>query len=217
MDARVEFRAEAGSSAGFAAGAGAGAGVEAGAGAPVLGHAARVAGEPHALRFAVAGPVLPAGRLQRAPGALGKLIAAGTVDRVLVEPHGLWVRLGGGAAWSDVGAGVRDALADALAEVGGWAVVPDDDAVLACVAHDVLTGEMVDYIASHGGEITLLGASGGVVRVTLGGACSHCELASVTLGLRLENAIRARVPSLIEVRDETPRQSRQLFSFVRRR
>lgn len=50
------------------------------------------------------------------------------------------------------------------------------------------------YIHSHGGEVEVLGAAAGVVRVKLAGACSGCTASSVTLRRGVEEALRERFP-----------------------
>ena len=50
------------------------------------------------------------------------------------------------------------------------------------------------YIHSHGGEVELLDASGGVVHVRLAGACSGCAASAITLREGVEAALREGVP-----------------------
>ena len=50
------------------------------------------------------------------------------------------------------------------------------------------------YIHSHGGEVELLDASGGVVHVRLAGACSGCAASAITLRNGVEAALREGVP-----------------------
>ena len=50
------------------------------------------------------------------------------------------------------------------------------------------------YIHSHGGEVELLDASAGVVRVRLVGACSGCAASVITLREGVEAALRDGVP-----------------------
>ncbi len=56
--------------------------------------------------------------------------------------------------------------------------------------------DLMPYIASHGGNITLVDAceETGVVTVKLEGACVGCPLSSVTLRHGLEDEMRKRVP-----------------------
>ena len=50
------------------------------------------------------------------------------------------------------------------------------------------------YIASHGGEVALLEASAGVVKVRLAGACAGCAASAITLREGVEAALRAGLP-----------------------
>jgi Fe-S cluster biogenesis protein NfuA len=53
------------------------------------------------------------------------------------------------------------------------------------------------YIHSHGGEVEVLEAAGGVVRVRLSGACSGCTASSVTLTRGIEEALRENLPGFL--------------------
>lgn len=64
------------------------------------------------------------------------------------------------------------------------------------------------YIASHGGEIELLDASGGVVRVRLSGSCSGCTASQATLSEGVEAALREHLPGFVRlVAEEEPGES----------
>ncbi|MGW1737661.1 NifU family protein [Nocardia sp. NPDC001965] len=52
------------------------------------------------------------------------------------------------------------------------------------------------YLGSHGGDVTLLGVAGGVVRLELTGSCRSCPSSSVTLELAVEEAIRTAAPEI---------------------
>lgn len=55
---------------------------------------------------------------------------------------------------------------------------------------------------SHGGEIELLGASEGVVRVRLHGACHGCPSSTATLRQGLERALAERLPGFVRLEVE---------------
>lgn len=59
--------------------------------------------------------------------------------------------------------------------------------------------EIRPYAQSHGGEMTLEGIDGGVVRVRLLGACDGCPSSIVTITQSLDRAIRQRWPGLIRI------------------
>ena len=50
------------------------------------------------------------------------------------------------------------------------------------------------YLHSHGGDVAVLDARGGVVRVKLSGACSGCTASTITLRAGVEEALRERFP-----------------------
>ena len=60
------------------------------------------------------------------------------------------------------------------------------------------------YIHSHGGDVEVLGADDGVVRVRLSGACSGCTASAVTLQHGVEEALEAQLPTFrrLEVEED---------------
>lgn len=50
------------------------------------------------------------------------------------------------------------------------------------------------YLHSHGGDVAVLGAAGGVVRLRLTGACSGCTASTITLRRGVEEALRDGFP-----------------------
>ena len=57
-------------------------------------------------------------------------------------------------------------------------------------AAEVALESIRPYIHSHGGEVEVLAAADGVVRVRLTGACSGCTASAVTLSRGIEDALR---------------------------
>ncbi|MFM8600404.1 MAG: NifU family protein [Mycobacterium sp.] len=162
-------------------------------------HPERVAGDPDVVRWVVPPGILPVGRLRRAPGRLGEMLADGTLTGGLVEHTAVWLWAGADRSWSTLGAPVRSALLDALGAPGpGWDVEPAAGEVLQRVIADVLDGSVGDFVRSHGGSVSAR-RSGDTVALELGGACEHCPAATHTLRLRLQTALRLRCPDLVEV------------------
>jgi len=62
----------------------------------------------------------------------------------------------------------------------------------------VLAG-VVPYVESHGGQLEVLAAAGGVVRVRLSGACSGCQGSTATLRHVIEGALRAGLPEFVRL------------------
>lgn len=60
------------------------------------------------------------------------------------------------------------------------------------------------YIHSHGGDVEVVDASGGIVRVRLSGACSGCTASTITLQRGVEEALHERFPGFaaMEVEDD---------------
>lgn len=132
------------------------------------------------------------------PAALADLLADDTLTAVAVEPGAVLTTLGADRAWRVEGARVRESLSAALGRPQGWtppAGATRDD-VLAAVVQQVFTGEVGEYVRSHGGAITLVRAADDAVEVALSGACTHCPAAGLTLDQRVEAAVRAGYPAL---------------------
>jgi len=52
------------------------------------------------------------------------------------------------------------------------------------------------YLASHGGDVELLGVDGGVVRLRLQGSCEGCPASAMTLSAAIEQAVLAAAPDV---------------------
>ncbi|HEV7641483.1 MAG TPA: NifU family protein [Gaiellaceae bacterium] len=74
--------------------------------------------------------------------------------------------------------------------------------------------EVRPYLGSHGGDVELVGVSGGVARLRLNGTCDGCPSSSVTLKHSIETAIMRAAPELVSVEaeglDERPSQLLQI-------
>jgi Fe-S cluster biogenesis protein NfuA/nitrite reductase/ring-hydroxylating ferredoxin subunit len=58
------------------------------------------------------------------------------------------------------------------------------------------------YLASHGGNVELLGVEDGVARLRLEGSCSGCPSSTMTLKLAIEDAIRKAAPDIDDIEAE---------------
>jgi Fe/S biogenesis protein NfuA len=161
-------------------------------------HAERVGGDDRAVRWVTTGAALPVGRVTRAPGRLGEMLAEATLSDALTERSAVWLWLREGLSWSACGQEVRAALREALDDPADWVVEPAPGEVLEHVTADLLAGSIGDFIRSHGGAVQTQ-RSGDEVAVRLGGACEHCPAAEHTLRLRLLEALRGRCPDLVEI------------------
>jgi Fe-S cluster biogenesis protein NfuA len=59
------------------------------------------------------------------------------------------------------------------------------------------------YLRSHGGDVHLVGAHAGVVRVRLSGACSGCTASTITLQRGVEEALREHLPGFAAMEVES--------------
>jgi Fe-S cluster biogenesis protein NfuA/nitrite reductase/ring-hydroxylating ferredoxin subunit len=57
--------------------------------------------------------------------------------------------------------------------------------------------EVRPYMDSHGGDVELLGAEGGVVRLRLKGSCDGCPASASTLELAIKEALEKAVPDMV--------------------
>lgn len=74
--------------------------------------------------------------------------------------------------------------------------------------------EVRSYIHSHGGEMKVASIEGGVVSMTMMGACAGCPSSVVTLTQSLEKAVRERWPGLVRIEvDEQPGDQWQSVSI----
>ncbi len=187
--------------------------------------------DPRTLRW-----VIPAGTLGfvgmpvEVPAPLRQLLDDATLAGLTVEPAAVRLTLAAGLEWREQGVRVRDALQAALAVPEQWqapdladatdamaAMAAPGDDVLRAAVHQVLDGEVGDYIRSHGGQVILLSAHESEVEVQLSGACRHCPASDVTLTERLEGGVRALYPGVLRLtaRDEPgPGAGRRMLRLI---
>lgn len=71
------------------------------------------------------------------------------------------------------------------------------------------------YLASHGGNVELLGVEDGVAKLRLQGSCSGCPSSTVTLKLAIEEAVNKAAPDLVRIEAEGVVESKpQPIAFV---
>lgn len=64
-------------------------------------------------------------------------------------------------------------------------------------AADAALATIRPYLRSHGGEVEVVEAAGGVVQVRLSRACSGCTASAVTLQEDVEEALREHFPGFV--------------------
>lgn len=71
------------------------------------------------------------------------------------------------------------------------------------------------YLGSHGGDVELVSAEGGVVRLRLHGSCSGCPSSAATLRYAVEEALRRAAPDLVAIEvEEAPMMPSSPPSFI---
>lgn len=178
--------------------------------------------DPRTVRWHVPpGTLTVRGTVTSLPERLTELVEDGLVTRIVTATAHVDVTLAGDATWSVAGARVRSALLADLGHPDEWYAVSrpagvieeaaapgcdgpggtaDADAELRAAALALLDGDVGGLARSHGGALALESVQDGVVTVRMGGACSGCPAASVTLHARFERDLRAACPDLREVR-----------------
>ena len=176
--------------------------------------------DPQTLRWVMpVGTLDGIGAVRAAPGGFGALLG-GVVAAAVVEPAAVAVTLAACAGWREYGAGVRDALGEALTRPGEWRTSggADPDTRLRAVAEHVLAGEVGDYVRSHGGSIEVVSARDGDLEVLLRGTCAGCPAAGITLHERIETEVRRLHPALRSLSAHEEQQDRRpLWATIRRR
>lgn len=74
---------------------------------------------------------------------------------------------------------------------------------LAARVQDVLDRQINPGVGSHGGVVSLVDVRDGTAYLRFGGGCQGCAAVDVTLRQGVEQAIRAAVPEIAAVADET--------------
>jgi Fe-S cluster biogenesis protein NfuA len=69
-------------------------------------------------------------------------------------------------------------------------------------AADTALEEIRPFIHSHGGEVEVLAAAQGVVRLRLSGSCSGCTASAITLSRGVEEALRDGFPGFVRMEVE---------------
>ncbi|QGF23386.1 NifU family protein [Raineyella fluvialis] len=157
--------------------------------------------DPHTIRWVVPAGTLPfVGAPKAVPAALQALRDGGTLTSIVVEPTAVLLSTDGD--WRTLGAPVRKALAEALAEPSGWVAPAQPGSVLASAVEEVIAGEVGEYVRSHGGRARLMRVEGSVATIALDGSCSSCPARGVTLGLRFGKAVDALCPGAEVVLEE---------------
>jgi len=89
-----------------------------------------------------------------------------------------------------------------VGSLGSTGTVVFDAPADSAIDHDLLA-ETLEYIRpalqADGGDMILLGTTGGRVHLQMVGACGGCPLSSMTLTAGIERILRDRVPGVEEI------------------
>jgi len=131
------------------------------------------------------------------------VLVAGNVLTISKSNSDSWVELG-----KKIGASVREVIAT------GKKLITDDlksklptEEKIRKEIEKIFAEEINPNISSHGGMAELTRVEGTKVYVRLSGGCQGCASANVTLKSGIEKAIRAKLPEITEVLDDTDHDS----------
>lgn len=171
--------------------------------------------DPDALRFLLESPVQAGagsvsfeGPAEGAPLA-GALFAVAGVRRIAVDDACIHVRKDANARWEDmkapIAAAIRATLATATQPLGEPREEADEDLdtrMLEAVK-SLLDSRVNPSIASHGGQITAERVSDATLYLRMSGGCQGCAASQLTLRGGVERILRAALPELRGIVDET--------------
>lgn len=137
-----------------------------------------------------------------------KLFALPGVQSVLFRGTGLSVTRTDAVEWltlaKAVGATVRAHIlsGDPTVAEGMLGRTDLDDSIRERVQR-ILDEEINPAVAMHGGAINLLEVKNGIVYVKMAGGCHGCASSTATLKQGVEQAVRARIPEVVDILDST--------------
>jgi len=107
-----------------------------------------------------------------------------------------------------IGAAIRSRIQEGgplLAENVGGGAEGDDD--MRRRVEEVVTQELNPALAAHGGFVEIVDVKGGIVHIKMGGGCQGCASSAATLRMGIEQAIRQKVPEVLEIVDVTDHEA----------
>jgi Fe-S cluster biogenesis protein NfuA len=87
--------------------------------------------------------------------------------------------------------------------IGPSSPAPEAAGDLAEAARRIIDAEVNPAIAAHRGHVTVTGTDHGWIRIRLDGGCQGCSLAEVTIRQGIEPLLRARLPTMTGLIDDT--------------
>ncbi len=134
------------------------------------------------------------------------------IKNVLVSGNSLTISKSNSDSWQDLGKKIGTSIREAISS--GKQLITDDlqsklptEEKIREEIEKIFADEINPYISSHGGMAELTRVEGTKVYVRLSGGCQGCASANVTLKSGIEKAIRAKLPEVTEVLDDTDHAS----------
>ncbi len=94
----------------------------------------------------------------------------------------------------------RPVLIDQAVGTAGDSADSEEDTEIVSQIKELLDTRVRPAVAQDGGDIIYQGFEGGVVFLTMQGACSGCPSSTATLKMGIENMLRHYIPEVVEVR-----------------
>ena len=94
----------------------------------------------------------------------------------------------------------RPVLIDQAVGTAGDTADSEEDSEIVTQIKELLDTRVRPAVAQDGGDIIYQGFEGGVVFLTMQGACSGCPSSTATLKMGIENMLRHYIPEVVEVR-----------------
>lgn len=174
--------------------------------------------DPDSCKFTVSRTVYPGGPFffdtrKRASGSplVERLFALDGVAHVLVADNVVTVGKHLHCSWdglrAEIGAVIRAQLLSGIPAILETPCVPTaggrSDAELHVVIQELLDQEVNRSIASHGGKISIVDISDGVLFIAMSGGCQGCAGSTATLRQGLDVMVRKVAPEIVNIIDTT--------------
>jgi Fe-S cluster biogenesis protein NfuA len=142
-----------------------------------------------------------AGRAREASPLAADLLLIAGLRRVYIGPDFVVLTKSREADWRALAPLAQRRVSDALARGESLLRVPPEPPVphgdlAELVRAEAALQELAPLVASHGGELELVGYRDGVLELRLRGACRGCPSSELTLRALLESRLRAALPGL---------------------
>ena len=140
-----------------------------------------------------------------------RLFALGDISHVLVGGATVTVTKSPAGSWDalrrSIGAEIRAQLASGIPSIveprGSSTVFPRTDAQTRAAIEDLLSREVNPSIAVHGGKISVVDFTDGILSIIRSGGCQGCASSTATLRNGFETKARLVAPEIIELIDVT--------------